>query len=96
MDSYCVGEIGYNSSNTIQSVLYSQFHKAQSWDLSFYISAIYHLAMCCSVCSLNDCQAFQHDLDLVCQMANVIEYINPSKCEVLCLSNKCSICLSGR
>ena len=47
------------------------------------------VAMYCSVHTSNDCKAFQHDLDLVSTWCSKWQMrLNPSKCELLCISNK--------
>ena len=47
------------------------------------------VAMYCSVQSPNDSRAFQHDLDLVTTWCSKWQmHLNPSKCELLCISNK--------
>ena len=47
------------------------------------------VAMYCSVESVTDCNTFQHDLDLVAAWCSKWQMrLNPSKCELLCISNK--------
>ena len=47
------------------------------------------VAMYCSVDSPSDCIAFQHDLDLITGWCSKWQMrLNPSKCELLCISNK--------
>ena len=47
------------------------------------------VAMYCSVDSQSDCIAFQDDLDLITDWCSKWQMrLNPSKCELLCISNK--------
>ena len=49
------------------------------------------VAIYCPVTSTADCKAFQTDLDLISSWCSIWQMrLNPSKCEFLCIPNKCS------
>ena len=64
-------------------------------DLPFTVSSPMKIfaddvAMYCSVQSPNDSRAFQHDFELVSTWCSKWQMrLNPSKCELLCITNKC-------